>query len=291
MNPEKSEISSSIESSFDIGPEEICSHPTSMESAGVKICSNCGLELNCDINQQPEWRSYEEDNGQARCSYKRVCQKNIFKELEKFNLPREVVNKTNNYYFQVVKDQILRASTRKAVIYACVFNAYKDLKQFQIPKELQKKFELNKAEVSIGFKFFNLKKPKSMKTFNISPVEYIPIIMSKFKAANHHTINAVRIYEFVIQRTNLLNASYPQSIAAAICYFYYKYIGLNISYERFSNFVGMSEVTISKLGKIITNVINEAKEKPSILLKKKPVVEKKTEMKEEKEVVEKTKKV
>jgi transcription initiation factor TFIIIB Brf1 subunit/transcription initiation factor TFIIB len=247
----KAEISSSVDSSFDIGPEEICCHRNSMESGGVQICTECGLELNSDINQSPEWKSFsEEDSGQARCSYKRVCQKNIFKELEKFELPREVVNKANDYYFQVVKDQILRASTRKAVIYACVFNAYKDLRQFQIPKELQKKFELNKAEVSTGFKFFNLKRPKSMKTFNISPVEYIPIIMSKFKAANHHTINAVRIYEFVVQRTNLLNASYPQSIAAAICYYYYKYIGLNISYEKFSCFVGMSEVNYMALVKM-----------------------------------------
>jgi len=152
------------------------------------------------------------------------------------------MNKANDYYFKVVKDQILRASTRKAVIYACVFNAYKDLKQYQIPKELQKKFDLSKADVSIGIKFFNLRRPKTMKSSNISPVEFIPIIMSKFKAANYHTINAVSIYEFVVKRTNLLNASYPQSIAAAICYYYYKWIGLNISYEKFSSYVGMSEV-------------------------------------------------
>jgi hypothetical protein len=58
----KSEISSSAESSFDIGTEDICSHPNSMESGGIQICTSCGLELNSDINQSKNKLKTEDIN-------------------------------------------------------------------------------------------------------------------------------------------------------------------------------------------------------------------------------------
>jgi transcription initiation factor TFIIIB Brf1 subunit/transcription initiation factor TFIIB len=255
-SPESCDSSNPIES-------KECQHTDTCEENGILVCQDCGLELSNGVSDGPEWRGGDDDksHSQIRCSYKRSDQKNIFKELEKYNLSQEIIKLANQYYFKIVNEKILRASTRKAVIFACVFNAFKQTGEFKIPKDLQEIFGLSKSDVSLGIKYFN-RYAKDFQMKGVTAGDFIPVIMKKFysKTDDYHIVNATRILDYVKHNTKELNSSYPQSIAAAVCYYYFKAIGVSISYDKFARFIKMSEVTISKLTHIISDVISKAKD-------------------------------
>src|SRR5271157_2251300 len=103
-----------------------CPHDDTIDNNGTETCVSCGLEIAHSLSSSPEWKSFSEDDHGAsqRCSWKRTGIRNIYTELEPFNLSREVVLRANELYLQVAGDKTLRS--RKAVIFACVFNAYKE---------------------------------------------------------------------------------------------------------------------------------------------------------------------
>jgi len=52
-SPEEKKSQNSSQSSFDINTEDICGHSNCIESNGILICSECGLELTSAISQGP----------------------------------------------------------------------------------------------------------------------------------------------------------------------------------------------------------------------------------------------
>jgi hypothetical protein len=252
--------------------EDDCRHSETVEREGTVTCLECGLEISSELSNGPDRRVedrncfYSDAGSGVRCSYRRAEQKNIYKEIEKFNFPREIVNIANKLYVSVVKDAILRSPLRMAVVFACVFNAYKSIGEFKIPKELQQIFGLAKTDVANGMKYFNLNVPKDFKISTIKIADYIPVIMKRFRAKEYHIVNAIRILEFVKQRTTLLNSSCPQGIAAAICFYYCSLVNKKrFKCEDFAEIVGMSRVTIDKFSRQITEIIAKSVIKPILL--------------------------
>ncbi len=239
---------------------EICLHPNSSNEGGVEVCTDCGIEIYKELSLEPEWRYYGDNDSKhssdpSRCHIRKVDEKNIYKDIEKCQLTRSITDEANNLYSQVTQGKIRRGNFRKSVIFACVFNAYKYQGNSQIPDELQSKFSLTKKEISKGLNYFNLQMNKKMKPVYISPINFIPKIMKRFNSNDHHISQVENLYKKIHNKSTLINRSNPQSVISSLVYYYCRLIGGDISCSKFSDIVKLSDITISRLSKNISEIL------------------------------------
>ncbi len=166
--------------------EDICTHPNTFSVNGVEKCPSCGVEVYQELDLQPEWRYYGDTDSKhssdpSRCHARKNDEKSIYKDIEKYDLPANIKEQSNELYFTITQGQIRRANFRKALIYACVYNSYKYQNIPQLPEDLRIKFELTKKEISKGLNYFNLNMKKSIKPVYIQPSVFIEHIMKKIQ--------------------------------------------------------------------------------------------------------------
>jgi len=240
---------------------EICLHKNVINDNGLESCADCGIEIYKELSLEPEWRFYGDSDSKhssdpSRCHIRKVDEKNIFKDIEKYNFPFAIREGANIAYIEVTNGKIRRGNYRRAIIFACIFNAYKDQGCPQNPEVLREKFELTKKEVSKGLTYYNLnKKDKKKKPIYISPVSFIPPVMAKFNANDIHIEKVNDLYNKIHNRSKLLNRSNPQSVISGLVYYYFKLIGGNITSLNFSKMVKLSDITISRISKDISRIL------------------------------------
>jgi transcription initiation factor TFIIIB Brf1 subunit/transcription initiation factor TFIIB len=239
---------------------EICLHKSTNNNNGLEICSDCGIEIYKELSLEPEWRYYGDSDSKhasdpSRCHIRKCDDKNIYKDIEKYNFQSDILKETNENYIKVTKGQIRRGNFRKSIIFACVFNAYKDRGTPQNPEELREKFGLTKKEASKGLTFYNLNKGNKKKPIYVSPISFIPRIMEKFNAGDTHISRVTELYNKIYNRSQLLNRSNPQSVISGLIYYYFRLIGGNISCTKFSKIVKLSDITINRISKNISEIL------------------------------------
>jgi transcription initiation factor TFIIIB Brf1 subunit/transcription initiation factor TFIIB len=240
---------------------DICLHKHITNNNEVEICSDCGIEMYKELSLEPEWRFYGNNDSKhssdpSRCYIRKVDEKNIFKDIQKYDFPVNIGREINTSYLEVTKGQIRRGNFRKSIIFACSFNSYKNQGNPQNPEELREKFGLTKKEASRGLTFYNLnKKDKRKKPIYISPVSFIPRVMQKFNANKFHISKVTELYMRIHNRSKLLNRSNPQSVISGLVYYYFKLIGGNITCPKFSKIVKLSDITISRISKNISEIL------------------------------------
>lgn len=240
---------------------EICLHTNSTNNNGVEICADCGIEIYKELSLEPEWRFYGDNDSKhasdpSRCHIRKIEDKNIYKDIEKYDFSIDISRETNTSYLEVTKGQIRRGNYRKSIIFACAFNAYKNQGNPQNPEELREKFGLSKKEASRGLTFYNLNKnDKKKKPIYISPISFIPRVMHKFNANDLHVARVTDLYTKIQNRSKLLNRSNPQSTISGLIYYYFRLIGGNITCPKFSKMVKLSDITISKISKNISEIL------------------------------------
>jgi transcription initiation factor TFIIIB Brf1 subunit/transcription initiation factor TFIIB len=242
-----------------------CPHEnTDQTEEGATVCIDCGLELNIVLDNSPEWRYYKENDTKnsadpSRCSIRKYEEKSIYRDLERYEIPREVVDRANDTYSLVTEESILRGNSRKGLIFACIYYAYEELGQRKSPDEMKSIFGINKKTLSGGMKMYNLKiKHKAVYT---SPLDFIAKIMLKFDSSEQHIQFVTKLFYKIKNQTNFMNRSNPDSIAAALCYFFFKHIKYPISLNEFSKRVGLSDITVHKISKRIGELVQSVKGK------------------------------
>ena len=263
FNEEEFAIFDRIKASFEQDVVEVnkeeCKHElvdTSPE--GASVCMECGLELSLAIDSSPEWRYYKENDTKhssdpSRCCLRKYEEKSIYRDVEGFDIPRHVIDKANESYSTVTDDSILRGNSRKGLIFACIYYAYEDAGERKSQEEMKSYFNINKKILSSGMKMFNLKfKRKAVYT---TPLDFISKIMEKFNSSTSHTQFVIKLFHKIKTQSSFINRSNPDSIAAALCYFFFKHIKYPISLNEFSKRVGLSDITVHKISKKITELI------------------------------------
>lgn len=240
---------------------EICLHHNTTINNEMEICSDCGIEIYKELSLEPEWRFYGDNDSKhssdpSRCHIRKIDEKNIFKDIEQYDFSIDIARETNSTYIEVTKGQIRRGNFRKSIIFACAFNAYKNQGNPQNPEELREKFKLTKKEASRGLTFYNLNKTdKKKKPIYISPISFIPRIMNKFNANEYHVQKVTDLYNKIQNRSKLLNRSNPQSVISGLIYYYFRMVGGNITCPKFSKIVKLSDITISRISKNISDIL------------------------------------
>ncbi len=256
--------SASTSSSSDISLDEEmaeCPCTDTVEEHGVLTCRSCGSEVK---DRGTKWAGIEGGKGIAdpgRCQARKVDEKSIFKDIEVYGFAPTVAHTANEIYLQVTDSKIYRGESRKGIIFSCVFHAFKLLGKPQSSDALQSVFNLDRKVILKGMKHVSLHAPKhsAFRTTYITPVEIVDEIMSKLNATKEQKQDIIALYERVKHaptQSSLIKRSKPQSVAAGLVFYYISKHNKKITMEEFTAIVGLSDLTISKLVKEISHILD-----------------------------------
>jgi transcription initiation factor TFIIIB Brf1 subunit/transcription initiation factor TFIIB len=239
-----------------------CLHKNVLNENGVNICYDCGVEIDKTIFQDKEWRYYgTSDNKRTsdpnRVHIRKVEDRSIFKDVENMKFSDKIVALANQIYIQVTKGQIYRGNSRKSIIFACVFHSLKLSGKPESHETLMKIFDLNKKTGLKGLKIVNLNAPKDsiIHTTYITPANIIEDIMNKFEATNEQKTEVLNLYNKIKNKSSKINRSRPGSIASGLVYFWISLKNINVSLKDFAKKVELSELTIMKISKEISEIL------------------------------------
>jgi transcription initiation factor TFIIIB Brf1 subunit/transcription initiation factor TFIIB len=239
-----------------------CVHADVVDENGVVICTDCGEEIKRIIMHEKEWRYYgfsdtKRTSDPNRVQMRKSEDRNIYKDVENMGFSEKIVSKANSIYCDVTNGHIFRGNTRKSIIFACIYHAYKLDGKPQSHEKLIKIFSLKKKSGLYGIKYvkLNIDKESKIHTTNITPVHLVSDMMDRFSASDEQKQEVVLIYSKIKNKSSRLNSSRPQSISSGLIYYWVCTKNMNITLKEFANKVELSELTISKISKEISEII------------------------------------
>jgi transcription initiation factor TFIIIB Brf1 subunit/transcription initiation factor TFIIB len=227
-----------------------------------KCCTYCGIEINNDIQYSPEMCSNSSSsrkyNNPSRCHIRKNEEKNIYKDVASLNIPDTIIKEANTLYQHVVGTRIFRGNTRKSIIFACIFYAYKQSGQPQSCDSLTTLFNIERKDGLKGLKIVNLNSDNNIisKSTYITPENIISEIMKKFSANDSDIQQVILLHSKVYKRSEILNRARPQSVAAGLIRYYILKHNKNIPMKDFTPIVGISELTINRIVKEISKILD-----------------------------------
>jgi transcription initiation factor TFIIIB Brf1 subunit/transcription initiation factor TFIIB len=239
-----------------------CQHHDIVLENGISLCTDCGEQIDRPIIYDKDWRFYSAgDSGRSdpnRVHARKIEEKNISKDVVDMNFSDSIVSIANGIYTQCTNGQIYRGGSRKAVIFACVFHAYKLAGNHQTPDNLIRTFGLTRKAGLKGMKIVNVNIPKDsdIHQTTISPNHIINDIMNKFLTTTQQKQEVYDIYKKIDNRSSKLNRARPQSVAAAVIYYWVCQNKINISIKDFATTTNLSELTINKNKKEVEQVMD-----------------------------------
>jgi transcription initiation factor TFIIIB Brf1 subunit/transcription initiation factor TFIIB len=240
------------------GTKRMCLHENSFEdNNGLHICRDCNLEI--DIPSfEAEWRYYNssdctQSKDPSRCHRNRNQDCNIIKDFEKkqIHVPESVRKQVEVKYQKIVGNQTVRGKCRQAIIAACLFYAYQDFGEYRTTDYIRNKFDLSKKNMSTGLtRYYEVFEEDRNR--NIRSEDLLVWILTLTGVEKKYYKEIVQISRYLENSSQLLKRSSPQSIAAAVIYFYlclnpeYK-ARLGLTKNRFAEKALLSDITITKL--------------------------------------------
>tara|TARA_Y100000389_G_C17372760_1_gene469929 strand:+ start:265 stop:1149 length:885 start_codon:yes stop_codon:yes gene_type:complete len=240
-----------------------CTHFNVVFENGNKTCLDCGQEIQKQITHDKEWRYYgnsdsKRSNDPNRVQLRKIDDRNIFKDVNNMGFSDKIIKLANQIYNETTNGKIFRGNSRKAIIFACIFHAYKLLGQPQSHEKLIRMFSINKKSGLKGLKHVNLNAPKNSQihTSYITPKNLISDILDNFSGNIKQKEEVIEIYNKIKNKSSKINRSRPQSIAAGLVYYWMLKTKINITIKDFANKVNLSELTINKIIKEISKILN-----------------------------------
>jgi transcription initiation factor TFIIIB Brf1 subunit/transcription initiation factor TFIIB len=238
---------------------ENCNHDEIVTEMASRICIKCGYEIDKELNYDKEWRFYQNkeskiQNDTTRCHMRKNDTKTIHKDLENLGFNNKIINTANDLYQKVTQGKIYRGNSRKSIVFACVFSAFKIHNNPQTCENLIRIFNLKRKIGLKGLKHIhlNIDKNTQVQNIRITPYHIISDMMQKFITTDANQVKEVHnIYDFIKNKSSILNRSRPNSTAAGVIYYYILKNKKSLTLKQFSNEVELSELTIKKIVKQI----------------------------------------
>lgn len=239
-----------------------CTHKNIINENSVILCLECGKELEKSIFQDKEWRYYGQSDTKRmsdpnRVQIRKIDDRSIYKDVENMGFSEKIISLANQIYLQVTKGQIYRGNSRKSIVFACIFHSFKLNGKPQTHENLIEIFGLTRKISLKGLKLVNLNIPRDspIHTTYITPVNLIEDIMDKFKATLAQKKEVIELYNKIKNKSSKINRSRPQSISSGLIYFWISLKNIEISLKDFAKKVDLSELTISKIAKEISDIL------------------------------------
>jgi len=254
--------------------EELCTHSNRLVESGVEICTDCGEEIDSNLFFDKEWRYYGASDSRHtsdpnRCQARKIEEKSIHKDVEGMGFGDSIISIANKIYLEVTEvtdedsQRIFRGNSRKSIVFACIFHAYKLNGTPQSLESLIPMFDITKKAALRGLRFVNRNAPKHspVRTTYITPANLVEEIMDKFSASRDQKNEVIELYKKINNKSSRLNCSRPQSVASGLTYYWICKKNKNISIREFVKKVGLSELTVNRISKEISEILEKEKEK------------------------------
>ncbi len=244
-----------------------CNHTNFVIESGIKLCIDCGFEISLNISGcETDWKYssskdkiyiHDISRIQIRCIKEDY---GIFKDVEGMGFSDKVVSLANEYYNKITKGEIRRGKSRKSFIFACIFHAYATLNDEKCCDSLKNRFGLDKKELLKGLRNFELTKPDDLKLkpVYITPAHLVDDMIDKLNGTEEQKIEIKKLYNENIYKKSdyLYNRCRPKSVCAGLIWYYYLYKKKNINIKDFKEKLGLSDLTIEKIAKEISRILN-----------------------------------
>lgn len=240
-----------------------CNHNIDFKT---KCCTLCGLQLDNDILYNNEHKSYSNSNNSRkfnnsnRCHLRKSEEKNIYKDVSNLSIPNNIIQEANSIYQHVVKNRIFRGNTRKSIIFACIFYAYKNMQQPQTCDSLINLFNIERKDGLKGLKIVNINCQNNTISKNnyITPQNIITEFMNNLSASSEDINNVIQLYDKIHKKSELINRARPQSVASGLIRYYILKHNKTISIEDFVSIVKISELTVNRMVKEISRILDNS---------------------------------
>jgi transcription initiation factor TFIIIB Brf1 subunit/transcription initiation factor TFIIB len=239
-----------------------CLHLNVANEKGIVLCTECGEEIYTNVTHEKEWRYYgvidnKNSTDPNRVQMRKIYENNIYRDVEGMGFSEKIIATANNIYLQVTKGNIKRGNSRKSLVFACIFQSFKINNCPQTHDKLIQVFELSRKTGLQGLKYVALNAPKDSEihTTHISPVHLIKDIMDKFEASVEQIQEVINIHEKIKNKDTKLNRARPQSIASGVVFYFVCLKNKDISLKEFAKKVGLSELTIGKMAKLVAEIL------------------------------------
>lgn len=238
-----------------------CKHDNYITHHGSILCSDCGMEVNQTIYDK-DWKYYgindvKYSSDPNSCYIRKDSEKTIYGDLENMDISQHIQDIGNTIYMQACNG-LHRGGFRKSIIFAAIFHAYKIDNKPQSCGKLIKIFDIARRDASRGMKFINENTPKNspLRNIYITPEHMINEYLQSFSVSEDKQQEILDLYNYVKNRSSILNRSRPQSVASGVIWYWIKLHKRNISIKDFTKRVGLSELTVNKNAKEIARLCN-----------------------------------
>ena len=229
------------ETATDYEDGDSCPHDHQSIERGFNICADCGVQLHQIFDNNKTWAP------QCRFSRRLKDDRNIYKDVDGMGFSHQAVALANELFKEVTRGEIRRATSRKAIICACIFEAYKRIGEPHIYNKIVKQFNLKQKSALKGFKFMvtNLPKDSHLSPTCISPDVFLKYYLKQLGGTEYtdeviHLMNELTDIEH-------LNRVRPQSIAAGVIIYWIEREQKNIPLTALVQVTGMTYSTLVKL--------------------------------------------
>ena len=176
----------------------------------------------------------------------------ILKELREMSFPNIVKIRATEMFDKYYSSKTHRGQKRLTLILGCVYDSFREYNIVHDIHDLAKKIGLQDKLVGSSIKFLRIsqasaKEVPSTITRYLTPLDIIPEIMETHGFLVN--IDDVKLlYNRLLQNSNMLQSSKPQSVAYALVYYYLTVIGGNeIDLEVFCKGNSPCLMTVKKL--------------------------------------------
>lgn len=238
-----------------------CQHENLAGEYGICVCVDCGIEVKRGLSNESKMYMSTDNRSMGdgnRCWAPKKKNKSIRDDVKGLDIPDPIINEADSIFKIVTKGDIFRVDKRRSIIVACLYEAYKIRNQNVTLTSLIEKFPVNNT--TIGMKIVETKikeyDTERKRVTYTSPVESIRDILSGWDSDPETVENVIALYKQIEDKSSTLNRSRAKSEAAAVVYYYALSTGRkNIKLKDFSTRVGLSESTILKYAKEISNIL------------------------------------
>ncbi len=227
-----------------------CEHSDTLEESDKIICLDCGKEIRRGLSMGQDWRySGENDKSNpSRCSYRKLEDKGILKELEVLNYSQSIKMEINDDFNRITKNNIYRKKNRRGLIFACTFNVLKLRGQAELHSTLCEKLGIKNKCGTGALRIYALQTPKNAEIPLLDPIMKLHETLNKISCSEEEKKEIIILYNTVKNQLNNNVHSNFKTIAYGIILYYFR------KKNKVVNFDSILDLSINTKNKVIKNI-------------------------------------
>jgi len=241
--------------------QQACSHTNLYVFRGKHICTECSHEVENFMSEDKDWKDLFSNN-KTFYSQRKSSYQSVFDNIVGSHLFDNMTIDSANLLFSKIYDnsnprKLKRGNSRKCVAFASIYYACIMHGHPYTMDELCNLLNVARKQATTGIKFFTFHIPDDMRHILKSEDD---IYTLKQLMRDHHIPDSEQrmvehLYSYIKLHTNICARSRSRSIILTILLIVYEFTQDIFDKKTYIDRVKMSELTISKIYKVVKEII------------------------------------